>query len=153
MYALIISKIESELLKVAEALKDELRRDGHYATGRTEKSIHVETLPAWVTLKSNQAPKYLTEGSKPVKSGSGGILYNAILDWVKAKGVTPTGMKNESFAWAIYNKRVKHGYTVPNAYNTGDTVGRAVDLEAIQKRIEQIVGAEVALYVESNIKF
>lgn len=153
MYALIISKIESELLKVAEALKDELRRDGHYATGRTEKSIHVKTLPAWVTLKSNQAPKYLTEGSKPVKSGSGGILYNAILDWVKAKGVTPTGMNNESFAWAIYNKRVKHGYTVPNAYNTGDTVGRAVDLEAIQKRIEQIVGAEVALYVESNIKF
>ena len=153
MYAIIISKIEAELLKVAEALKEELRRDGHYATGRTEKSIHVETLPAWVTLKSNQAPKYLTEGSKPVKSGSGGILYNAILDWVKAKGVTPTGMKNESFAWAIYNKRVKHGYTVPNAYNTGDTVGRAVDLEAIQKRIEQIVGAEVALYVESNIKF
>lgn len=153
MYAIIISKIEAELLKVAEALKAELRRDGHYATGRTEKSIHVETLPAWVTLKSNQAPKYLTEGAKPVKSGSGGILYNAILDWVKAKGVTPTGMKNESFAWAIYNKRVKHGYTVPNAYNTGDTVGRAVDLGAIHKRIESIVGAEVALYVESNIKF
>lgn len=153
MYALIISKIEDELWKVAEALKLELRRDGHYATGKTEKSIRVETTQTCVVLKSNAAPKYLTEGSKKVKSGSGGILYNAILEWVNAKRVTPAGMKNESFAWAIYNKRVKHGYTVPNAFNTGDTVGRAVDLEKIQKRIETIVGDDVAKYVSSNINF
>jgi hypothetical protein len=153
MYAIIVQSIAEELEKVGEALKEELRRDGHYATGKTEKSIRVEAAPNSVSLKSNAAPKYLTEGSEKVKSGSGGILYNAILAWVKAKGVTPTGMKNESFAWAIYNKRVKHGYTVPNAFNTGDTVGRAVDLEAIMKRIETVIGADVAKYVESNINF
>ena len=153
MYAIIVQSVATELEKVGEALKEELRRDGHYATGKTEKSIRVEVAPQAVSLKSNAAPKYLTEGADKVKSGSGGVLYNAILDWVKAKGVTPTGMKNESFAWAIYNKRVKHGYTVPNAFNTGDTVGRAVDLEAIMKRLEAVIGADVAKYVESNINF
>ena len=153
MYALIIQQIEKELQVIAEALKLELRRDGHYATGKTERPIRVETSPTAIILKSGAAPKYLTEGSKQVRSGSGGILYNAIMEWVKAKRVTPRGMSDKSFAYLIYRKRVEHGYTVPNAWNTGDTVGRAVDIEAITKRINNIVGDTVAKVVSSNINF
>lgn len=153
MYTLIIQQIEKELQTIAEALKLELRRDGHYATGKTERSIRVETLPTSINLKANEAPKYLTEGSKQVRSGSGGVLYNAIMEWVKAKRVTPRGMSDKSFAYLIYRKRCEHGYTVPNAFNTGDTVGRAVDIETITKRINNIVGDTVAKVVSSNINF
>ena len=73
MFAIITKKIEAELQAIADDLKEELRRDGHYATGETEKSIKVVAENKSISIKSNYAPKALTEGSSPVSAGSGGV--------------------------------------------------------------------------------
>lgn len=152
MYSIILKEIESELTKISEDLKQELKKDGHFATGRTQRSIRVELTPTEICIKSNKAPKYLTEGAEPVKSNEGGVLYNAIMDWVKAKRVTPLGMKDKTFAYLIYRKRVNKGYKVPNAYNSGRTVSKVIDIEKINKKIEYIVGKTISLKISSSIK-
>jgi len=152
MYTSIVENISIYLKTVGELLKSELRADGHFATGQTEKSIRVEEGVGYIALKSNGAPKYLTEGSKPVRNGSGGVLYKAILEWVKSKGVTPPAMTDKTFAYLIYRKRVRDGYLVPNKFNGGDTVKRAIDLQKITKDIEIIVSKNIVETIETSIK-
>lgn len=137
---------------LGEKLKEQLKKDGHTATGSTAKSIHVVTTPTAVILKSNEATKYLTEGATPTRNKGQRSLYSIILDWVKAKRVTPTELTDEQFAKAITYKRHKQGYKVPNQYNDGQSVKKVIDFERIDKEIAQLIGSHVAKEITSKIK-
>jgi hypothetical protein len=146
-----IDSLVAYLEEVAENFKQELRKDGHYASGRTEKSIKVVATASGVAIKSNVAPKYLTEGATATKSKGSVSLYSIILEWVKVKNVTPSDLTDEQFARAITWKRHRQGYKVPNRFNDGGTVERAINIERIMKEVNELIGKTIAVYVESEI--
>ena len=147
-------KLRDYLGAVGERFKEEMRKDGHYATGKTERSVKIIVRDDSITLKSAVAPRYLTIGSTAVVNGSqgSGILYNAILEWVKAKKVTPSDLSDKTFAYLIFRKRVEEGYRVPNRYNDGGTMERAIDLEKIKKDCMAMVDEAMAVEVSNLFK-
>lgn len=148
--------IEPYLEDLGERLKKQLRDDKHYATGKTEKSIHVVSKPDSISLVGNVAPKYLTEGGKPHSKGTPQSIYSLILEWVKAKKVTPPNLTDEQFARAISAKRYKYGYTVPNQFNDGQSVKKIIDTAKITKELNEYLNKEIVYQVvkeiTSNIK-
>lgn len=140
------------VIELGERLKEQLRKDGHTATGKTAKSIKIVATTTSVILKSNEATKYLTEGATPTKKAGAQSLYSIILEWVKAKKVTPQELTDEQFAKAITYKRHKQGYKVPNRFNDGQSVGKVIDLKRIDKEVGQLIGDIVAKEISTTIK-
>lgn len=77
--------------------------------------------------------QYIEEGRGPTQSGQGGVLYPAILEWVKVKKIVPrpnpkTGKvpKVEQLAYAITKKIHKRGYFDPDHHGK-HPLGRAVE--------------------------
>lgn len=65
--------------------------------------------------------KNIEEGRPPTQRSEGGVLYPAILEWVKVKRIVPRAdpkthkvPKIESVAWAITKKIHKKGYFDPD---------------------------------------
>ena len=65
--------------------------------------------------------RYIEEGRPPTQRSEGGVLYPAILEWVKVKRIVPRPNpktkkvpKTESLAWAITKKIHKRGYFDPD---------------------------------------
>lgn len=78
--------------------------------------------------------QYIEEGRPPTQQSEGGVLYPAILEWVKVKRIVPQPNpktkkvpKIEQLAWAITKKIHKRGFFDPNHH------GKHPLKEAIEK--------------------
>jgi len=141
-----INKISKYLQDVADKLKVQLKADGHFATGTTEKSIKVVSTGGAVKIRGLDSINKLTYGSPPQTTTN---LYLEIIKWVSVKNIKVVNTKQ--FAILVTKKLQKFGYKVPNKWNDGLSVSKVVNTNKIQSDIQKIAGDEVALQVQSEL--
>lgn len=97
----------------------ELRDAATYSSNKWELRWKGETLQLVLLLPEYW--QYIEEGRPPTQRSMGGVLYPAILEWVKVKRIVPRPdpkthkvPKIESVAWAITKKIHKRGYFDPD---------------------------------------
>ena len=115
------------------ALKDELTKQGHVATGKLLESIKVAVLHTAIgdTIEGRGATysKYVDWGRKP---GGYRVPIDALIAWIEVKGMA-TGEKAISLAWAIQYSIWKNG--VPTNKDKGKTQFVTRTLEGNKSKI------------------
>lgn len=100
------------------------------ATGELLKSIQVfrrnEGREIVIGVTARKYLGALEFGRKPTKRSQGGVLYKAIVKWLKAKGLS-----KKLNAWAVTNKIHKEGIKVPNKFNRGGVVSSVITQEKV----------------------
>lgn len=131
------------LTQLFEGIKSDILSEmnelGYEASGRTANSFEIEVgdnYGALIGLRSFQTivQERLTDsgkGRQPTQNDGNGALYNSILQWIDAKGITPDGITKESLAFLISRKIHREGTKLYRGERQG------VDLKGIRdKRIE-----------------
>lgn len=139
-------KIANYLQNIADKLKQQLKADGHFATGTTDKSIKVKVTDGAVKIRGLDSINNITYGSPPQTKTN---LYLEIIKWVSAKNIKVSNIKQ--FAILVTRKLQKFGYKVPNKWNDGLSVSRVVNINKIQTDIQKMCGDEVAMQVQSEL--
>ena len=109
-----LSTFESFATRAISDLVDSMKQKNAYATGKSARSLEYEASETRVIIRGGGAffatdrLSRLETGRGPTSNSQGGVLYPAILEWVKAKGIAgPRGQ--ESIARAITNKIHREG--------------------------------------------
>lgn len=89
------------------------------ATGRTAKAVRYELYENGFAIYAPSHLQTLITGRKPTSNTGGGDLLENIKEWIKAKGLTLN-------AYAVTKKIHKFGVKVPNKYNDGKILERAI---------------------------
>lgn len=151
MLELNISEIQAKavaniLKKYSEKLRKQLKMDNHYATGETDKSIKVKITQGAVSIVGSKSIQNLTIGTPPQSQSN---LYLDIIRWAGAKKIQTKNIKQ--FALLVTKKLQKYGYKIPNTYNDGQSLAKAINMKDLQKEFEDACGRETALAVQNKI--
>ena len=110
--------IEQLLNDIMKEIKDDMKAQGMYATGKTESLFEVQmkgtkTGVEGILLGPSYMHNLIVGRGPSTKSGgeTGQTLQQSILEWIKAKGITPDepNMSQESLSWAISKHMHKKG--------------------------------------------
>lgn len=123
-----------------KAIKTELEKQGHIATGKLRESIKV-TLKRNVdgfTLegKGSNIAKYVDWGRK---AGGKRVPINALIAWIKVKGLASSGKSEVSLAWAIQYAIWKNGIPTNPALKDAKTQFVTRTLKGAKDRIKSDV--------------
>lgn len=146
--------LEEALKYVADTAKAELRRQGHYLTGKTEQSFEIQIDKGVDTeigriLVDVQAI-YLDKGVKPerVPYGGGGgggksKYIEALLEYVKRRKPGISDREAKGFAFAIARKAKQTGHPTPGSYAFSQSGQRLGWIEStadqVENNIEQLL--------------
>lgn len=101
-----------------KALKSELASQGHIATGKLRDSIRVRVVQTATGLRldgeSEFYGKYVDRGRKP---GGKRVPIQALVAWLRVKGIPLNGRKEIDMAFAIQHSIWKNG--IPTDRNPG----------------------------------
>lgn len=101
--------------ELANLYRNELQNINAKATGNLQKFQYGYTWDGEKIVVYFLLPKYygaIEDGRMPTQNDEGGVLYPAILNWVKLKGIQPdkAGESQESIAHAITRKIHRVGF-------------------------------------------
>lgn len=106
-----------QIKQFGEALLNDAKKalDPYKATGKTADSIKIKFRDKGFTITGNASIGALIYGRKPTSSGaskSSPTLQRQILEWIKAKNITPreSSMSQQSLSWVISRHIHMNGY-------------------------------------------
>lgn len=144
-----IRKFGNELVS---EIKSNLRREGNFATGKTEDSLKVEAAETRLIIYALNHIVTLEDGRGPTRSGSGrGELKQRIREWILAKGITPEqGTSVDTLAFLIARKIHREGTRL---YRRGGNSGvlRSVLNDARFEQFADKVAETSATAIESDV--
>lgn len=109
-----VTKLYDLVNKLANMYRNELVNINAVASGKLvnfTREIDWDGTKFTVSFDLPDHWYYIEHGRKKTTKGNGKELYNAILNWVKLKGITARDGKDQtSLAWAITKKIHKLGY-------------------------------------------
>ena len=107
--------LEELLTNIMNDIKKDLKSNGQFASGETERLFEVKLLPTKNGIEGVLfGPSYLQAlitGRGPTRSGGGSgsqTLQQKILEWMKIKGIG-AGEEQEGISWAISKKMHEEG--------------------------------------------
>ena len=139
-----------------KALVNNYKSFGLKASGNWERELESKIEKSQFRIKASiLGAKYtgaMNTGRKPSEKGSKpGSLFAIIEQWIKDKGITAKDeISDKSLAYLITRKIHKEGVKVPNKYNAGNFVDKAIDDKMIQSLID-IVKFNYELTLKSDI--
>jgi len=115
----LLDAYRANIEKAQAVASGELINAATYSANKWELRWKGQTLQLVLLLPEQW--QYIEEGRSPTQRSEGGVLYPAILEWVKVKRIVPRPdpkthkvPKIESVAWAITKKIHKRGYFDPD---------------------------------------
>ena len=108
--------------EMISGIRAELRKQGKNVTLETSNSLRHKTVDTISELFASVALPTLEFGRGPTKrsgGGSGRSLRDQIFDWIKNRGISPSGITQESLAFLISRKIHKEGNQLFNAIKAG----------------------------------
>ncbi len=142
-YTSTLDKLGSELVS---SIRDKIKSSGAYATGKTSNSLRFESRPLRFTLYGSNAFNFIEVGRGP-----GGMPpIDNIKEWIKAKGIVPSGNGTISgLAYGIAKKISKQGTDLYANNEVRDIYTNEVG-EFITK-LQQEIGEKVRLKTSNEI--
>lgn len=134
-------------------IKQNLRREGNFASGKTENSLKVEVREMRLTIFALWHIVTLEDGRGPSTGGGSGRaeLKERIKEWIRMKGIQPEqGMSVDTLAFLITRKIHREGTRL---YRRGGKSGvlRNVLRDERFERFATVIAEEMALSIESDI--
>lgn len=118
-------------------IKAELEKQGHIATGNLRDSIKVvlaENEKGFsIEGRASSIAKYVDWGRKP---GGRRVPVDALLAWIRVRGITATGMSERSLAWAIQHSIWKNGIPTDSSKKETHTKFVTRTLQGNRERIK-----------------
>lgn len=143
---------------LTQELRNELAQQGHKATGslinsidyeveffKKELSLAISYLSYGVVMDKGVSPQRI-----PFGKGGGSVskYINALMDWIKQKGIETKEKNIKSFAFAIAQKHKKEGLPTRGSYKFSKNNRRLGFQKFVindnQEKIEDLIGKDLA---------
>lgn len=137
-----------------DEIKSELSSQGHKATGALSESIRVKVqdMATWAEVRGTGVhyAKYVDSGRR---AGIKRVPLDALIGWIRAKGINLNGRKERDVAYAIQLAIFRNG--IPTNKNTAKTgfVTRTLDKNTgkIREMVNKAAGETLAIELHNVI--
>lgn len=154
------SKFEEFAKESVDLIIDNLRTTGAYTTGKTARSLHFEASETRMTIYGGRSftPTdrftFVESGRGATKNDQGGVLYPAILEWLRAKrGGRTKG--DEGIAYVITQRIHEFGTSLWRRNQHRDIAQSVFSderLSGLYKHLEGVLYREIESEVVKRIK-
>ncbi len=151
--------IEQLLTNIMEDIKKEMRGNGQYSSGETERLWEVKLLSSGKFFEGVLlGPSYiqaLITGRGPTRAGGSSgdqTLQQKIFDWIRTKGITPNeaNMSQESLSWAISKHMHKHGNKLFQDRKDTKLLENNITESRINAAVDSFVDQQVDVLIDFN---
>lgn len=122
-------------------IQAKLGSTGANASGKTSRSLRKELADDELTIFGSEVFRYVEEGRGPSKKkGSGSEdLYSQIKQWIKDKGITPTGdISDDNLAFLITRKIHNEGTLLHRTKTARDIFSSVLNKNRIESLVKVI---------------
>jgi len=151
----IADRLKPLCVHLEQVIKAELADQGHIATGKLRDSIKVSVSKALLGFDIvGTGEKYGQYVDRGRAAGMKRVPIQALVAWIRVKGIPLRGRKEIDMAWAIQTNIWKYGIPTDKDPRKKQFISRTLEgnIEKIRTDIREVVGDLMTVYLHNIIQ-